>query len=290
MTLALSDAKVVTPLEVIHPGLVVIAGDGTIAYVGPPENAPSADVETLALDGLVVTPGFTDIHTHGGDGVTFGQGDDLQGDLRTYTGWVASTGVTGFLCSVAAPDPAALQALVRSYVELFEQATFTGARPLGLHLEGPYLNPEKKGAFNEAWLRRPLIDEVRELLEAGQGWIRQMTLAPELPQATEVASLLRSAGVVASLGHSNTDYATAAAGTGGGFRARHAHIQRPTRIPPPGAGRPRCRAELRPRHGGAHRRHRPRPPRGNEGDGALPWIGSRRPHHGRYGCGGSWRR
>ncbi len=159
----------------------------------------------------MVAPGFIDIHTHGGDGVTFGQGDDLQGDLRTYTGWVASTGVTGFLCSVAAPDPAALQALVRSYVELFEQATFTGARPLGLHLEGPYLNPEKKGAFNEAWLRRPLIDEVRELLEAGQGWIRQMTLAPELPQATEVAGLLRSAGVVAALGHSNADYATAAA-------------------------------------------------------------------------------
>jgi N-acetylglucosamine-6-phosphate deacetylase len=74
------------------------------------------------------------------------------------------------------------------------------AIPLGLHLEGPYLNPEQKGAFNPAWLRRPLVEEVQDLLTVGQGWIRQMTLAPELPDADEVAALLREAGVVAALG------------------------------------------------------------------------------------------
>jgi N-acetylglucosamine-6-phosphate deacetylase len=76
-------------------------------------------------------------------------------------------------------------------------------------LEGPYLNPEKKGTFKVAWLRQPLQAEVARLLEAGRGWVRQMTLAPELPDAHSIAAQLHEAGVVAALGHSNTDYATA---------------------------------------------------------------------------------
>ncbi len=225
MTVALSGAKVVTPLDVIGPGTVLIDDSGTITYVGPPENAPPVhrESETLAgfadfaSAGCLVTPGLVDIHTHGGHGITFGQGDDLLSDLRIYAAWVATTGVTGFLCSIAAPDSSALRGLVRDYAEILDQASFRGAQPLGLHLEGPYLNPEKRGAFNSAWLRRPLIEEMQDLLEAGRGWIRQVTLAPELPQAVEVAALLRGAGVVASLGHSNSDYATAAEALAGDF-------------------------------------------------------------------------
>ncbi|RLC85246.1 MAG: N-acetylglucosamine-6-phosphate deacetylase, partial [Chloroflexi bacterium] len=89
--------------------------------------------------------------------------------------------------------------------------------PLGLHLEGPYLSLEKKGAFNPAWLHPPTIEEVRSFLEAGQGWIRQVTLAPELPNAQAVAALFRQQGVVVALGHTNSDYELASAALRGNF-------------------------------------------------------------------------
>ncbi len=209
MTLALYNAKVVTPLEVIEHGCVVVGDDGTLLYAGPSTGAPPLPERVISLEGRTLTPGFIDIHTHGGHGITFGQSDVLLDDLHAYAAWVAATGVTGFLCTLAAPDPTALVDLVQSYAAWLEHETIEGAHPLGLHLEGPYLNPEQKGAFNVAWLRRPLIDEVNDLLDAGRGWVRQMTLAPELPGAHKVAARLREAGVVAALGHSNTDYATA---------------------------------------------------------------------------------
>ncbi|MCJ7738907.1 MAG: amidohydrolase family protein, partial [Anaerolineae bacterium] len=177
----LRTVRLITPAQTIDPAAVVISDEGTIEYAGPVSGVPGSAVGGLSLPGHIVAPGFIDAHTHGGHGITFGSGDDLSGDLRAYSVWAAGTGVTGFLCTLAAPDAASLHNLVRKYVELFERERFPGAQPLGLHLEGPYLNPERKGAFNEAWLRHPLVDEVQTLLAAGQGWIRQMTLAPELP-------------------------------------------------------------------------------------------------------------
>lgn len=215
-------ARVVTPLRVIENGVVGIDSDGTIEAVGPRREVPVSGTP-MAFPAHTVAPGFIDIHTHGGMGHTFGQGDDLAGDLSAYATWVTSTGVTGFLCTVSAPDAENLKAMVGAYVEIFESWSgdsdggTSGARPLGLHLEGPYLNPEKKGAFNAAWLHAPTVAEVTELVAIGKGWIRQVTLAPELPNAVAVAAALRQTGITVALGHSNTDYATAAAALRGLF-------------------------------------------------------------------------
>lgn len=196
---------------------LVVADDGTIAYVGPREAAPGAEGSLIDLEGRLVAPGFIDLHTHGGHGVTFGRMETLADDLRHYSAWVVGTGVTGFLCTVAAPDADTLRHLVSRYAELFEEETWPGARPLGLHLEGPFLSEEKKGAFSSDWLRTPGLDEVESLLEAGSGWIRQTTVAPELPGAAEVAALFRRRGVAVSLGHTDADYETAAAALSGAF-------------------------------------------------------------------------
>ncbi len=207
-----------TPEARLSPGIVGMADDGTVAYVGAslPADVKDGSVHDLP-EGSRIVPGLIDIHTHGGTGITFGRGQDLASDLHTYSEWVASTGVTGFLCSIAAPDSESLREMVRVYAGAFEVGEFPGAVPLGLHLEGPYLNPEKRGAFNETWLRGPLLDEVEALIEAGGGWIRQMTLAPELPGAFEVAERLGDAGIVAALGHSSTDYEEAARALRGPF-------------------------------------------------------------------------
>jgi len=209
--ITLNNARIFTPTEVIERGTVVISDDGWIAYVGPMEERPRACGPRYDMPGLIVAPGLVDIHVHGGNGITFGEGDTLSEDLNAYSQWVAAYGVTGFLCSVAARDEGSLLRVVAEYAKLLDAGGMPGAVPLGLHLEGPYLSKEKPGAFNPMWLRDSSPEEATALLEAGGGWIRQMTLAPELPHAREVAALLRQADVVAALGHTNTDYDTASA-------------------------------------------------------------------------------
>ncbi|MBC7233548.1 MAG: N-acetylglucosamine-6-phosphate deacetylase [Chloroflexi bacterium] len=216
MAIMLYYATVFTPTEVIERGAVVISDDGRIAYVGPMEDAPRTDGLRLDLRGRIVVPGFIDVHVHGGNGITFGESDQIAGDLAAYSKWVASAGVTGFLCSISAPHAEALVQMVRAYADALDAGT-PGAEALGLHLEGPFLSKEKKGAFNPAWLRQPAMDEAEAVLQAGRGWIRQMTLAPELPGAQEVAALFRAAGVVVSMGHTNADYELASAALRGNF-------------------------------------------------------------------------
>jgi len=216
MATTLYYAKVFTPTEVIERGTVVISDEGHIAYVGPIEDAPRTDGLRMDMRGRIVVPGLMDVHVHGGKGVTFGIPGRIADDLRAYSEWVATAGVTGFLCSVAAPDAETLVQVVRSCADALE-AGMPGAEALGPHLEGPFINKEKKGAFNPAWLRQPAMDEAEAVLQAGRGWIRQMTLAPELPGAHELAARFRAAGVVVSLGHSNTDYETASAALRGNF-------------------------------------------------------------------------
>jgi N-acetylglucosamine-6-phosphate deacetylase len=211
MFTALSNATILTPTDVIEQGSVVVSDEGKITYVGPSEEMPSVAEPPHDLSGRIVAPGFIDIHVHGGNGVTFGDLHTLADDLRAYSAWVVSCGVTGFLCTVAAPDVRSLLAVVSEYVQLLEEGLWPGATPLGLHLEGPFLSLEKRGAFNPSWLRDPSLGEMKALIEAGRGWIRQVTLAPELPGAAGIAKLLRDSGIVVALGHSNQDYEGASA-------------------------------------------------------------------------------
>jgi N-acetylglucosamine-6-phosphate deacetylase len=208
MTIHLDYANILTPDEQLRKACLVIDDAGVIAYLGPMEAAPAVEGLRLDLRNLFVAPGFIDIHVHGGHGITFGHPDTLEKDLAEYSKWVVQNGVTGFLPSITAPSAEELAGLIRAYVPLLEQRQ-PGAQPLGIHLEGPFMNLERKGAQNPAWIRDPDVDEAKLYLEAGKGWIRQMTMAPELPHAEEVAALFRRAGAVLAIGHSAADFDTA---------------------------------------------------------------------------------
>jgi len=204
-------ASVLTPDKFIENGAVVISGEGQIAYVGDIENAPAVAGPQTDLQGYTVVPGFIDMHVHGGNGIRFGLSGEIATDLLAYAEWVVSRGVTGFVCSIGgAQTGATLIQRVSAFADALK-AGGQGAETLGLHLEGPFLNREKRGAINPDRLRQPSRAEVEALLKAGQGWIRQVTIAPELPGAQEVATLFQRAGIVVALGHSNADYETARA-------------------------------------------------------------------------------
>ena len=205
MAILLDYASVITPEEVLQRASVLVGDDGKIEYVGPMELAPIVDASRLDLRNLILAPGLINIHVHGGNGITFGNPDSLAEDLRAYSEWVVQNGVTGFLTTITASSPEELSTMISSFVTEFKKG-LPGAQALGIHLEGPFMNLKKKGAQNPDWIRNPNLDEAKLYLEKGEGWIKQMTMAPELPDAYEVASIFRGAGVSLAIGHSDADY------------------------------------------------------------------------------------
>jgi len=217
MSITFTGATIFTPTEESKGSSVVVSDEGTIAYVGPAEHAPAHDGQRLDIGDLILAPGLIDIHRHGGFGVAFGMGEDIADDLNTFARRVCMEGITGFLCSLVAPDSDTLLRIIDACLSAFEVGT-QGAQALGLHLEGPYLDRDKKrGAFSPHWLRNPSLEEASALLEAGKGWIKQMTIDPSLPGANEVAELCGEFGAVAAMGHTDMDYESASKALRGSF-------------------------------------------------------------------------
>ncbi|MBN1267200.1 MAG: N-acetylglucosamine-6-phosphate deacetylase [Anaerolineales bacterium] len=206
-SMILDYANLYTPREIIFPGTVVVE-EGRIVYAGQMDNAPRVQGQRLDLRGKQLIPGLMDVHVHGGHNITFGNMEHLEEDLRSYSGWVVENGVTGYLTSITHATAEGLVEMVGAYADLMEHGV-PGAEPLGIHLEGPFINVNKKGAQNPDWIRDPDPDEALACIKAGRGWVKQVTMAPELPNAHEVARIYRRAGVVVAVAHSTADYQTA---------------------------------------------------------------------------------
>lgn len=175
--------------------------DGThIEQVGQESNAPG---RWLDASQTIVTPGFIDVHTHGGGGFELHTTD--AGQIRAYARWVPSTGVTSFLAGVVGIPGALPLGQLRAAVEATEQPG-EGAEMLGIHLEGPYINVKRRGAHPPAWLRQPNPAETETVLDVTRGHLRVITIAPELPGAHEMIKRLLTAGVTVSIGHTDATY------------------------------------------------------------------------------------
>ncbi|WP_340560432.1 N-acetylglucosamine-6-phosphate deacetylase [Streptomyces sp. GSL17-111] len=195
--LTLTGARVVTPDGVLDGGRVTVA-DGRITAV---DAAPASAVDPADVDlaGHWLVPGFVDLHNHGGGGASFTSGtpEDVLTAVRTHrahgtTTLVAST-VTGDL------DTLARQAGLLS--ELVEQGDLAG-----VHFEGPFISPCRKGAHSEALLRDPDPAEVRKLVDAARGTAAMCTLATERPGGLDAVRVLVEHGVIAAVGHTDATY------------------------------------------------------------------------------------
>jgi len=193
---------------------VLLDGDAIVATGTAADAAPPAGVsvdETVDLGDATLVPGFVDLHTHGGGGHAV---DDGDGELEAALAAHRPHGTTRTVVSLVA-NP--LVELRRSLAEIAELAD-RDPRVLGSHLEGPFLAPARRGAHEESFLRHPDPEIVDDLLTAGAGRLRQVTIAPELPGAMEAIARFSAAGVVASVGHTEADAATAAAAFEAGAR------------------------------------------------------------------------
>ncbi len=185
---------------------------GTLRFEG--DRITAVELEERARDAAalpIVAPGLVDLHVHGYGGA--GPVDDLAG----MAGELAAVGTTAFLPTLFPDEPGRLGAVCervwRAAQELPQSA---GAAPLGLHLEGPFVNPDKAGALPRERLVEPSLDALRAIVGPATGGgrgIRTVTIAPELPGSSALIEELARQGVRVSLGHSLATAAEARAAT-----------------------------------------------------------------------------
>ncbi|MEX0799634.1 MAG: N-acetylglucosamine-6-phosphate deacetylase [Dehalococcoidia bacterium] len=201
MLTALTNARILTPDQDIGRGVVVVE-DGRIREVGA-QVRPPPDADIIDLEGATLVPGFIDLHVHGGGGFSLSTADPEQ--IRAYARWVVAHGVTSFLCSIVAATPEGGLDALRAVAGAAGPVP-GGAHVLGAHLEGPFVSPQRRGALPESWIRRPDVALFDRLLDAASGHLRVITIAPELPDAGEVARAAIDAGCVVAVGHSDATY------------------------------------------------------------------------------------
>ncbi|MGR4850473.1 N-acetylglucosamine-6-phosphate deacetylase [Streptomyces sp. LARHCF252] len=188
----LSGATVVLPTETVNNGQVAI--HGTRITTTAPENATVIDVT-----GHYVIPGFVDLHNHGGGGASFtsGSAEDILKGIHTHR----LHGTTTLVASTVTGDLDFLTGRAGLLSELAEQGEIAG-----VHFEGPFISPCRKGAHAENLLRDPHPADVRKLIDAARGQARMVTLATELPGGLDSVRLLAEQGVIAAIGHTDATY------------------------------------------------------------------------------------
>lgn len=180
-------------------GWVRIEDGAVVATGGGDDWAPAdtvVDARQVAGPGALLTPGFVDIHGHGGAGAAFDDGADA---IRTARSMHRAHGTTRAVVSLVTAPLDVLAARAAAVADMPDEDI------LGSHLEGPFLDVGHKGAHDPGLLRAPTRDDVARLLDAGRGTVRQITLAPELPGGLDAIRIAVAAGTAAAVGHTDAD-------------------------------------------------------------------------------------
>jgi len=184
----------------------VLIENGVIQSIGQLKEELFNGTEIIDASGCYLIPGFIDGHTHGFNGY---HAEDRADELRRMAIEYARRGTTGFYATIGPESNQEYFRIFDEYRKAFG-SHYSGARFLGLHVEGPFLSREKKGAMDEKKLRQPLPDTVQELIDAGPDMIKMITIAPELDGAYKAINKITKAGIVASIGHSMATFEQAA--------------------------------------------------------------------------------
>ena len=166
-----------------------------------PLSSLSSSEKLICFDDCIIAPAFIDLQIYGAGGKLFAvyPGADSLDKLVAY----CKAGGAAYCLPTVATNTREVFYNCIDAVRTYWQAGGTGV--LGLHLEGPWINPAKRGAHIEALIHNPIIEEVKEILEQGKDVIKMITLAPEVC-TSEILALIRSHGIVISAGHSDATY------------------------------------------------------------------------------------
>ncbi|PKP54832.1 N-acetylglucosamine-6-phosphate deacetylase, partial [Candidatus Atribacteria bacterium HGW-Atribacteria-1] len=211
----ISHGTIITPFQLLEDIAIIIEKGKIIDITDKKENITvPIEAEVIEARDKFIVPGFIDIHVHGGGGsdVMDGEYEAIKQIAITHSRF----GTTAFLPTTMTMTKDKIIKSLKSIYETMLEGT-GAAEILGIHLEGPYINPEKKGAQKEEDIKKVSIEEFLEFNKASGNLIRLVTIAPEMPGATDLINYLHKQGIIASVGHSNATYVQVQAGIQAGL-------------------------------------------------------------------------
>lgn len=200
-TIKIINGDIIQPYSIISRGNLLIS-DGIIKQISAKKISSRADI-VIDAEGKFVSPGFIDIHIHGGGGSDFMDG--TVKDFLTVAETHARFGTTAMTPTTLSCDK---QHILHS-IEVFREANkknIYGSAYLGLHLEGPYFSIDQRGAQDEKYIKNPHKNEYREIILKGSDVIKRWSAAPELEGSLEFGSFLRRFNILPSIAHTNGTY------------------------------------------------------------------------------------
>ena len=200
--LIIKNGHILTDIGCVYKDMLVV--DGKIETLGT--NLVDEEAQIIDVEGKTILPGFIDIHTHGAVGVDMNE-CDLEG-LKKVCKFYASCGTTTFLPTILTDSKEVLLRCIRTIVE-GKEYIHSGASIYGIHMEGPYLCKEYKGAMPEELLQLPSVEDFKMYQEAAKNNIKLMTVSPEVEGVPSFIKEITKTGVRISIGHSGADYETA---------------------------------------------------------------------------------
>jgi N-acetylglucosamine-6-phosphate deacetylase len=223
-TTAIYASRILTPFEEISDAVIIVEGT-QITGMGHRDEirVPSGATDYVAT-GLTVVPGFVDIHVHGAGGHDVMEAEEEALDKIACT--LARHGTTSMVATtVTAPIDDTCRSLegIASYIHAHEKAQENPrltSEILGIHLEGPFINPARRGVHPLAAIVPPSTGVFEQLLKAGDGRVKILTLAPEMPGGMKLVEAAAAAGLTVAMGHTDADYEQAREAIRAG--ARHA--------------------------------------------------------------------
>lgn len=218
-TILLHTARALTPTTEI-PDVGILIRDGVIEAIGPRQgmSVPAGAQEIVAAQQTAI-PGFVDVHIHGAGGHDVMEGSEEAMSAVTRT--VVRHGTTSFVATTvtASPDDTcrSVEGIAR-FIATQHETDEPRAEVLGIHYEGPFISPARRGVHPKEWIQLPSAELLEKLLHAASGNARILTIAPELLGAAPCIEAARNAGVVVAMGHTDATYEKARMGMARGVR------------------------------------------------------------------------
>jgi N-acetylglucosamine-6-phosphate deacetylase len=200
---ALTASELFTASEQVSSPVVLVQ-DGTVLKVGSRDKVEiPTGAKLVEFPGAVLAPGYLDLHIHGSAGYDVMQGD--QKGLERMSSFLARHGVSSFLATTVTAETSVLLGAVERLAEQIHnwKPASAMATPFGIHMEGPWISVARRGVHPEAYIAGPSLEAFDRYYRAANGYLRLITVAPEVPGALELIREAKRRGVMVSIGHTD---------------------------------------------------------------------------------------
>ena len=193
----IKNGKIITENEILDDKVLLF--DERIIEITDLEEVEEDNIELINAENNYISPGFIDLHIHGAKGYDTMDGDEES--LSTISNVISKKGVTSFLPTTMTMDQNSTHQSL-DVIKEFMKKDVKGAKVLGAHLEGPFINQEYKGAQNDNYIQEPNYNFIKDYIDV----VKMITLAPEVNNGYEFIDKVKDKDIVLSIGHSNAKY------------------------------------------------------------------------------------